>query len=853
MPGHIGGIAYFFDSSKMDKSHRWAQKKHGDGYEAPRNSLDISSASRGYHSVTGDVQVKARFSEVNHRRNGTSMKRLIDGETCRQTSDSSVGPSVVARLMGMDSIPEQSLKVHTKEHEIYRSRRSMEISKATVISSGTQNPCSSTPSRESKDSLLVNSKGRHSKAESRGKPQRRQHPQEEQLKKFKVEFEAWQASKDYRTLAQEILNREKMAKYLDTKNKMTKKNPTGLIDVASPGKQIIDTKEETTLSFSNSSMPMKLTTEEDSIDCFRVTETDRKQERTSSATRIVILKPSFDRIDGDEEKLAALSDQLGKDCSMEDFLEEVKQRLRTEVQGRSSNNFVCRGNVVRTSFDESSMNPKQITHDIAKQIRESVSRDMGMNLMRSNSTRTVRSDTQISPVDSPEFIGRDMRKFLSQKSKNVLKNELLLENPSTNHGDSGASSNKGKEIPKLISDFSDKAKNVDYWKNSKVNESDPIPTQKFLTINSDSEPQRNLIRSFSAPMSGTAFGKLFLEDQHIASAQFHRKHEPSDNNFSESRKQRKDSFNLKGTVANLKHNLNLKGMLFRRKNQPIKESTPGQFISVDKPAAPTMVTNFGMAQDNATDVPPSPASVSRSSEEFCRQDNPSPISPLEVMAYHTSPCISEELSSNAPGREPDLSENLEHGGAETAVSEQPQKQEITDMENKDVSPLRGILATAGFYDSKLDELSRPISYQDFEVEEAYSKYGKVDTDSSIPRNDDVTIRHKLLFDLVNESMQSLLGPTIKCSMFKRWILGPTSSSQGKRLLEDLWNQIQLLLNSSIDGSSNALDSMVAQDLKMTTWPTMSYEDMDVVGRQIERVILLNLIDDIVRDLCLWHH
>ncbi|XP_042390995.1 uncharacterized protein LOC121983328 [Zingiber officinale] len=211
------------------------------------------------------------------------------------------------------------------------------------------------------------------------------------------------------------------------------------------------------------------------------------------------------------------------------------------------------------------------------------------------------------------------------------------------------------------------------------------------------------------------------------------------------------------------------------------------------------------------------------------------------MEYHNSPCISEELSSNAPGR--DLSENLEHGGAEMTVGEQPPMQEITNMENKDATHLHDILATAGFYEDE------PISYQDFEMEEAYSKRGKVDTYSSIPRNDDVTIRHKLLFDLVNESMQSLLGPNLKCSMFKRWILGPTFSSQGKRLLEDLWNQIQLLLNSSVDGS-NAPNSMVAQDLKMTTWPTMSYEDMDVVGRQIERVILLNLIDDIVREMCL---
>ncbi|XP_074556468.1 uncharacterized protein LOC141812322 [Curcuma longa] len=804
------------------------------------------------------------------------MKKLIDGEISRQTSDNHVRPSVVARLMGTDSIPERGLKVHTKEHGDHSSRRSIEISKAIAISSGTGNSCSSTSSRESNQNILLNSNERHSKVECRRKPQQRKHPQEEQLQKFKEEFEAWQASKlwqhsgsqknrivgdgkDYQTLAQEILNQKKMAKYLETKKKMSEKKTAHLIDnVTSSDKQIIDAQEETSLdshtqlnkhclSFSNSSLPTKLNSKESDFYSFPDTKTERKKERTSSATRIVILKPNFDRIDGNEEQLTASSDLLVKEHSVEDFLEEVKERLRNEVLGRSRNNFVGRGSEVRTSFDERVMNPKQIARDIAKQIRESVTRDMGTKLIRSNSTRSTRSDIQINAPNSLEFIRRDTRKLLSEKSKNVLKNELLLENPSINHGDSGASTNKGRAMPEFISDLSNKGKKVYYWKsNQGVNESDASP---------DSEPQWNLIRSFSAPVSGTAFGRLLLEDQHIAAAQIRRKLEASDNNFSELRKQRKDSFNLKGTVSALKHNLNFKGMLFGRKNQQVKEPSQCEFIPVKIKAAPTIVTNFGIIQENSTEVPPSPASVSSSSEEFCKQDNPSPISPLEVMEYHTSPCISEELSSNAPGRGPDMSENLEQVGMDMPVRENPQKQEV-GKENKNASYLCDILATVGFCEdkstdqanSKLNELSRPIPHKVFEeVEEACSKYGKVDTDSYIPRNDDVTIGHKLLFDLVTESLQSLLGPKIKCSMFNRWILGPASSSQGKRSLEDLWDQIQLYLNPSID-RSNALDSMVAQDLKMTTWPTMLYEDMDVVGRQIERIILLNLIDDIVKDM-----
>lgn len=202
--------------------------------------------------------------------------------------------------------------------------------------------------------------------------------------------------------------------------------------------------------------------------------------------------------------------------------------------------------------------------------------------------------------------------------------------------------------------------------------------------------------------------------------------------------------------------------------------------------------------------------------------------------------------------------NIEHGGQDKATGEKSQEQEIDDMEERDASYLRDILITAGFYEdnstdlanSRLDELTRPISRQVFEeVEEAY-KYGHADTQSSIAYNNDVTIGHKLLFDLVNEALQSMLGPKIRCPMLKRWVLGPATPSEGKNLLEDLWNQIKLYSNPFMH-ESDTLDSIVVQEMKMTTWPTKLYEDMDVVGRQIERAILSNLIHEIVKDLCFW--
>ncbi|KAG6483086.1 hypothetical protein ZIOFF_059726 [Zingiber officinale] len=820
------------------------------GFEAPRNSLDIPiSTSYGYHYVTEEVSVKHHSSKVNNCLNGTFIKKLSDGEISRQASDSHAAPSVVARLMGMDSMPEPSPKVLKDEHEIYSSRKSMDTSSLNLINSVKETSRSSTSSRELKRSLVLNGSAPDSKAENIRKPCPRKHPQEELLQKFKKEFESWQASKswehsgsqknqvlrdikDYQTVAQEILNKEKLTKYLTAKENFAEENPTEFVDVASSDEQTVARREVTNLhthldgqsqTFSNTFMHTTLDTKMNYFEHFPGIKTDSKTERPSSPTRIVILKPTFYKMDGTVGELSASSNQLGKECSMKDFLEEVKERLKNDIQGRSRNNVEFRGTVVRSSFGERSVDTKQIARDIAKRIRESVSRDMGATLMRSDSTRSFRGDTQINALDSPEFIRREMRKFLAEKSKNALKNEFFFESPLVKHGrQSGASFTTGKAIRKVISDFSNKGKKSDYWKNKKAaHESVPRNTQQFLAV--DSESQRNLSRSFSAPVSGTAFGKLLLEDQHISGARIRRKHESSVNNLSEARRQRNDSFNIKETLSSLKHNLNLRG------------------------------------KENATEVPPSPASVSSvSPDEFCRQDNPSPVSPLEVMEYHMSSCIAGEFSTDAPAREPFVPENIEHGGHDKSTGEKSQEQEIDDMEEKDTSYLRDILITAGFYEdnstdlsnSRLDELTRPISHQVFEeVEEAY-KYGHVDTEFSIADNSDVTIGHKLLFDLVNEALQSILSPKIRCPMLKRWVLGPATPSEGKNLLEDLWNQIKLYLNPFMH-ESDTLDSIVVQDMKMTTWPTMLYEDMDVVGRQIERAILSNLIDDIVKDLCFW--
>lgn len=208
--------------------------------------------------------------------------------------------------------------------------------------------------------------------------------------------------------------------------------------------------------------------------------------------------------------------------------------------------------------------------------------------------------------------------------------------------------------------------------------------------------------------------------------------------------------------------------------------------------------------------------------------------------------------------EPSLSEQIENYESEAAATkEQPYDDETLETESKDKAYLKDILIAVGLYNgkpfdqafSKWDSVINPISDKVFEqVEEAYSKYGKGDNGASLLHYGDNNIGNKMLFDLVNEALPSVLGIPMNSSKFKRWVLDPAEVPEGKKLLDDLWHQIQIHANPPMD-EPHTIDSMVARDVRTTSWSTMLCEDIDVVERDIELVILRELIDDFVQDMC----
>lgn len=389
---------------------------------------------------------------------------------------------------------------------------------------------------------------------------RKDHPQEEQLRKFKKDFEAWQASEvlenpkplvvDYnfhkgkyvQILAQENLNKVKMGRYVDPKRNLAPKEHSEANENFSGAQRKNDKRCQNNSQDGNHKQFAE--EEEDKVD--------------SSPTRIVILKPSFERKVDVESRLGS-SEILEEVCSMRDFLEEVKEQLKLEIQGNPTIRTTKRG-----TRPETLHTPRQIAHDIANQVGESVVREIGKKLTRSESMRSsYKSDFLINGPDSPVFDRGGAKNILSEKLKNVFANEVS----------EASRMIKSRDRLKSMPDLS----NI-RWKEKRTASESASKHKKddILLFDSEAVSPRNLVRSFSAPSSRRTFEKPFLED-----SQIEKRREASETTPKETKKNRKDSFSIRSQFSNLKQNFNLKGKLFGKKTHPSKKPMVGEFGSMN--------------------------------------------------------------------------------------------------------------------------------------------------------------------------------------------------------------------------------------------------------------------------------
>ncbi|KAH1224132.1 hypothetical protein GmHk_11G031424 [Glycine max] len=886
----MGGLLHFFEFNQGRMAKKvLARKRHHGGLEAPRNSLDLQVQTPQNYCPEGELpynyQVKEEGrSEKNRYSNVGSMKKLINEELSKQSSTRQNAPSLVARLMGIDTMPLDTKYVVPSDRKISENmgkRSSVKgVNRRGSVSWGSSNFNSS--SQMDFDSLYKDiGDDDDGWNQSFGELRPREHPQEEELQKFKKEFEAYQAARflecskvaeigsaPRQLLAQENLNKEKMmhndsvlhraaaGKLADLDRHAFKTPPE------SYGSEYHGKVMELIPAMQRKTFPPRSRTLSRDFEESLMMKSCNKLDTSSSPTRIVILKPGPDSICNHEENLTISSGTIQGRNSIEDFLEEVNERLKCELQGKIvKKGSVVRGNGIETPYNEKPSDPKLIARHIVKQVRESVSRDTGTNLLHSESIGSYKSEMEFNGPSSPEFISRDTRRFLSERLRNVGRSEAHADIP------------EGKSSSLSLDNHKARLKQVGDANNWEISKEDTaIQTGSFrheldenIFLHKELSP-RNLVRSLSAPVSrsGTSFGKLLLEDRHILTgAQIRRKLEAVETMSVDVKKRKKDRFNIKERVSNFRYNLALRGRLFGRRVQSMVESHGNEFgpFVRDVTSGPTVLMNCGVRHENSTEVPPSPASVCSSvHEDFWRQtEYLSPISTPDVSSRDDNvvPQVFRDISSGLSELRRQLNQLESDGPEDLTMKQEPAESELDQLEDPAESYIRDLLVSSGLYfgswDKSLlrgDTFAKPIGNSVYEeVEESHKKLVKENDEICIKDQNESKLDHKVLLDLLNEALSVVLGPPLTLSRFRRKLRNSSIlPPSGKELLSLVWDVIRVSLYPPSDISTYSLDTLVAQHLGSIPWSGLINDEINILERDIECLITDDLVEELTKDM-----
>lgn len=875
-----------FDQGGMARKFL-SHKRHG-GVDTPRNSLELPvEASQWF--CAGEDKAQCTYHMIDWPENcygyEAPMKKLISEEITRRPNTGHNAPSVVARLMGVDTLPLDTRRPLAKQVEKKNERKDgnppkEEWSRKVSIDHPTQSSRQKSSIPFNHDESCDFDLQSDSRKPKKYKP--REHPQEEELQKFKKDFEAWQAARfkecskfvelgtsPNQWLAQQSLNKEKLTLYANSMRTAAAQKTTelrGHTVTANPwGRGLLEHQKNITefpAPAQNKTNCLREVIPNPDFQQHPLTRASCGLNVTSAPTKIVILRPGPERMGTNENSWASspgISEGRG---NIEEFLEEVKERLNCELQGKSSKrSTTVRGGGIETPYSERSPDAKQIAQSIAKHARESVTKDFGITLPRSESTRSYRSDG----ASSPEFVNRDTRKFLTERFRNVLKQETSHGIHRLSRGSSRSTElNKEKcssEEMRHTSNTGDKATNLDNMKGELNMHSRSFRRDHGNDMLEQELSPRSLIRSLSAPVTGTSFGKLLLEDRHmLTGVHIRRQHEAIEKATMNVKKRQKEKFNLRRKVSSFSYSFILKGRLFGRKVHSWEEPH-GQTYNLmkDFPSPPTGTPNFYERHENPTEVPPSPASVCSSvNEEYWRQTDyftPSSASDVPALDDSEMPRVFRDISSNLNELRRQLNQLDTYDSEETMINEQPVEEEMLEIEDQAEAYIRDLLVASGLYDgsrdkyiSRWDPLGKPISNHVFEeVEESYKQLIK--DEEGYTKDQLQKINHKLLCDMLNEALPSVLGVSSTMSRFMKHAVGPIPRPpQGKKLLEHVWEIIGVYVHPPLDRSSQSLDNIVARDLKTTPWTGLVDEEVNALGKDMECQIIGDLIQELVKDM-----
>ncbi|XP_027917135.1 uncharacterized protein LOC114176324 isoform X2 [Vigna unguiculata] len=807
----MGGLLHMFEfnQGRMAKKIH-AHKNNNDDMETSGNGMKLQVETSHVHCAEGELPVEDGWSKKIGYSNVDPVKKANKEGFSKQSGTRSNAPSVVARLMGIETMP---LPLDTKSvvplDESTHENMERKFSKKKMNGKGWAGRGSSNLNSFSHmefDSFYQHTdddddEGGH----SFGEPRPREHPQEEELQKFKKEFEEYQS----------------------TRFKEWPKLPNGH-------------QMESILSKKKESFPSRSKTQSrDFEESLMMKSKSRLLDICTSPTQIVILKPGSERVCNcnHEENCTSLSGTLHKRKGIEDFLEEVRERLRCELQG-------IRDGGIETPFNDKSD---------AKEVTESMTRDAEPNLLRSESTRSYKSKMQLNGQSSPEFFNIDTRRFLSERLRNTVKNELHLDIPEV-------ACYLDNDRVRLKQDTIKGANDKSQW--GVLEEKKELQTcsnrhklDDNVLLHKELSP-RNLERSLSAPASGASFGRLLLEDRHILTgALIQRKLEAVEARPVGVKKQKKDGFNIKEKLSNFKYTFGLRGKLFGKRVKSKVESHGSEHGAIlrDVRSGPTILMKYGDRHENSTEVPPSPASVSScADEEHWRQSGYSSLTSTPDASSLDDifvPKVFRDISSGLNDLKRQLSELDSDGYVDFTTKQEPIEFSLVELDDPAESYVRDLLVASGLYFGSWDKYIGNSVFE--EVEESHRKLVKEDERSTKDHNKN-KLEHKVLLDLLNEALAIVLGPPLTLSRFRRKL--SNSSLQpppcGKELLKLVWDIVRVSLHPTSNTSLYSVDSFVAQDLASISWSGLTNDEIDTLERETACTIADDLVEEFTKDMLL---
>ncbi|THG06587.1 hypothetical protein TEA_004333 [Camellia sinensis var. sinensis] len=443
----MGSVSHLFEFNQGCMARKvLTQQKHGGGLEAPQNSLELPVETLQSYCAVGDnipcsncsllsaffrkkgfivalahgvhfgrlldpilisvgsqelgnsscwkevcfeysYEVKHEWCE-NSYPTEASMKMLISEEMSKGPNTRQNVPSVVARLMGMDMLSFDTKSVARQDgKKNQKPGTNLHKKEQNKKGSGGHAHCNSNSSRQMEFNSFQHNKDNdpdsHHVHMKLKKPRSREHPQEEELLKFKKEFVACQAVRirecskvveldriPSQWLAQEALNKEKVALYSNSRRITASEKPIDFMGhavKASPcesGLQHHGFREELFPSEQKGSYSSRNRTLIRDFEQPSLINSDQKLDISSAPTRIVILR-QLNELDADGPKKTVTEEQP-LETEMAELEDEAEAYIRdllvaSGLYDGSSDNILSRWDPLA----------KPITNDIFEAVEES--------------------------------------------------------------------------------------------------------------------------------------------------------------------------------------------------------------------------------------------------------------------------------------------------------------------------------------------------------------------------------------------------------------------------------------------------------------------------------------------------